>query len=233
MELFVDIADLETIKAVAEYYPIDGFTTNPKILVKSERSIPELMPEYRAFVQKNNLKIFFQVTKNQAEEMLNQAKELQKYFGTNLVIKLPATKEGFKAVRLCKAEGIAVCVTVVHSVMQAFLAAKAGADYVAPYVSRIDNLGADGIRCVEEMAAAFRHGGYACKILGASFRTVDQIQKLAVVGCHAVTITPEMFDHLIVHPSTDKSMADFDAAWKEKFHELQISDLLPEQKGEL
>ena len=73
MELFVDIADLETIKAVAEYYPIDGFTTNPKILTKSEHSIPELMPEYRAFVRKNNLKIFFQVTTNQAEEMLNQA----------------------------------------------------------------------------------------------------------------------------------------------------------------
>lgn len=227
MELFVDIADLEMIKAVDEYYPIDGFTTNPKILAKASQPVQELMPAYKEFAEEKNLKLFFQVTSDKAEEMLKQAKALQAYFGEHLVIKLPAIKEGFKAVGLCKREGIAVCVTVIHSTMQALVAARAGADYVAPYISHIDNLGADGVRCVEEMIAAFQSGGYPCKVLGASFRTVDQIKRLATVGCHAVTITPEMFDSLIAHPSTDKCMVGFDAAWKEAFGSRQIDDMVP------
>ena len=226
MELFVDIADLEMIKAVDEYYPIDGFTTNPKILAKASQPVQELMPEYKNFVEEKKLKVFFQVTADKAEEMLKQAKALQAYFGEHLVIKLPAIKEGFKAIGLCKREGIAVCVTVIHSTMQALVAARAGADYVAPYISHIDNLGADGVRCVEEMITAFQSGGYPCKVLGASFRTVDQIKRLAIVGCHAVTITPEMFDSLIEHPSTDKCMAGFDAAWKETFGDRQIDDMV-------
>ena len=109
-----------------------------------------------------------------AEDMLDQAKKLKAYYGEYLVVKLPAVKEGYKAVRLCKAEGICVCVTVVHSMTQALLAAKAGADFVAPYISHIDNIGADGVTAVEEMVMAFENGGYPCKVLGASFRTADQ-----------------------------------------------------------
>ena len=111
--------------------------------------------------------------------------------------------------------------------MQALVAAKAGADYVAPYVNHIDSLGADGIDCVAQMLAAFQNGGYPCKVLGASFRTVDQLQRLAVVGCQAVTILPEMFDALIAHPVTAESMAGFRAAWSETFGAQQIDDLLP------
>ena len=143
-------------------------------------------------------------------------------------MKLPAVKEGYKAVRLCKAEGICVCVTVVHSMTQALLAAKAGADFVAPYISHIDNIGADGVTAVEEMVMAFENGGYPCKVLGASFRTADQIRRLATVGCQAVTITPEMFDLLIAHASTDASMEGFRKAWKETFGEKQVSDFIPE-----
>lgn len=227
MELYVDIADLEAVKTVAEYFPIDGFTTNPKILTKARRPVEEMMAEYREYVEAQNLKIFFQVTAEKAEEMLKQAKALQEYFGKHFVVKIPAVKEGYKAVRLCKAAGIPVTVTVVHSMMQALVAAKAGADYVAPYISHIDNIGADGIECVAEMVTAFENGGYPCKVLGASFRTVDQLKRLAVAGCQAVTITPEMFDALIAHPSMDSSMAGFAAAWTETFKEKQISDLIP------
>lgn len=227
MELYVDIADLNEVKAVAAYFPIDGFTTNPKILTRCKTSVQELMPEYKAFVEERDLKIFFQVTGETAEQMFDQAKALQEYFGKHFIVKIPAVKEGYKAVGLCKAAGIPVLVTVVHSMMQALVAAKAGADYVAPYVNHIDNLGADGIGCVAQMLAAFENGGYPCKVLGASFRTVDQLQRLAAVGCQAVTITPEMFDALIAHPSTAESMAGFRAAWAETFGAQQISDLLP------
>jgi len=142
------------------------------------------------------------------------------------VVKLPAVREGYEACKRCKALGIAVCVTVVHSTMQALMAAKAGADYTAPYISHIDNIGADGVRCVEEIVKAFDRSGYGCKVLGASFRTVEQVDKLAIVGCHAVTITPETFDMLIAHPSTDVSMKGFEEAWRSKFGDRQVTDYL-------
>ncbi|MDR3765635.1 MAG: transaldolase family protein [Butyricicoccus sp.] len=227
MELYVDTADLEAIRAIDAYFPIDGFTTNPKLLSKAAGSDTGCMAEYRAYIQQNNQKIFFQVTGQTAEQMLEQAKALQTYYGKNFIVKIPATKEGYRAVRLCKAAGIPVTVTVVHSLMQALVAAKAGADYVAPYVSHIDNLGADGVGCVADMVQAFRHGGYACRVLGASFRTVDQIKRLAVAGCHGVTLAPELFEALIAHPSTTQSVQGFDTVWTQTFGTKQVSDLLP------
>lgn len=228
MEFFVDIADLDAVRKVNEYFPIDGFTTNPNILTKAQQPLPQVFAQYRDFVKETGLKIFIQVTCEKAEDMFEQAVRLRAYFGPSLVVKLPAVKEGYRACKLCKKEGIAVCITVVHSMMQGLLAAKAGADYTAPYISHIDNIGADGIHCVDEMVTAFDRYGYDCKVLGASFRTVDQIERLAVVGCGAVTITPDFFAMLIAHPSTDVSMQGFNKAWEDKFGTAQVSDMIPE-----
>lgn len=230
MEFYVDIADLEAVKRVNSYFPIDGFTTNPNILTKLDGELEDAFVAYRDFVNDTGLKIFVQVTCDKAEEMLEQARKLSRFFGKQLVVKLPATREGYRACMLCKREGIKVCITVVHSVMQALLAAKAGADYTAPYVSHIDNIGADGIRCVDEMVKIFDRFGYDCKVLGASFRTADQIEKLSVVGCHAVTIIPEFFDMLIAHPSTDVSNIGFENAWKGRYGEHHVTDYLPNAK---
>ena len=197
MEFYVDIADIESVCRVNETFPIDGFTTNPNILTKTDRPLAALFAEYRAYIRQTGQKLFVQVTGSGAEEMVDQAVKLRAYFGPNLVVKLPAVREGYRACKRCKALGIPVCVTVVHSMMQALMAAKAGADYTAPYISHIDNIGADGVHCVDEIVKAFDRAGYACKVLGASFRTVEQVDKLAIVGCHAVTITPETFDMLI------------------------------------
>ena len=232
MEYYVDIADIEKVRAVNEYFPIDGFTTNPNILTKTDRSLEALFTEYRAYIHETGQKIFVQVTGQTAGEMVGQAKQLHAFFGDRLVVKLPAIREGYKACRICKELGLTICITVVHSTMQALIAAKAGADYTAPYISHIDNLGADGVHCVEEIVKAFDRSGYSCKVLGASFRTVEQVNKLAIVGCHAVTITPETFDMLIAHPSTDVSMTGFYRAWQEKYGTRQVTDYLP-QTGDL
>ena len=226
MEYYVDIADIEKVREVNDCFPIDGFTTNPNILTKAERPLEELFAAYRDYIRETGQKLFVQVTATEAEEMVDQAKRLRGYFGDNLVVKLPAVREGYWACMRCKALGIAVCVTVVHSTMQALMAAKAGADYVAPYISHIDNIGADGVHCVDEIVKAFDRSGCACKVLGASFRTVEQVDKLAIVGCHAVTITPETFDMLIAHPSTDVSMKGFEEAWRSKFGDRQVTDYL-------
>ncbi len=229
MEYYVDIADIDRVPAINDYFPIDGFTTNPNILTKTDKPLSELFAEYRDYVRETGQRIFVQVTAHGAGEMVEQAVALREYFGEHLVVKLPAIREGYRACKLCKARGIPVCVTVVHSMMQALMAAKAGADYAAPYISHIDNLGADGVRCVDEMVRAFDRSGYCCKVLGASFRTVEQVDKLAVVGCHAVTITPETFDMLIAHPSTDASMAGFDRAWRDRYGDSHVTDCLPER----
>ena len=224
MEFFVDIADIEKVKEVAEYFPIDGFTTNPNILTKSDKTLSENMKKYREYVSTTGLKVFVQVTAEDGYEMFCEAKAIREYFGDHVIVKLPAVREGYKALRLCKAENIPVCVTVIHSMLQALIAAKGGADYVAPYVSHIDNIGADGIGCVKKMVDAFDRYGYHTKVLGASFRTADEIERLASVGCHAVTITPQFFDLLIAHPSTDVSLAMFKESWKNHFGELGIAD---------
>lgn len=228
MEYYVDNADIETIMRVNETFPIDGFTTNPNILAQAARPIKELFTEYRAYVARTGQRVFVQVTAQSAEGMVKQAEALRGFFGERLVVKLPALPEGYRACMRLKALGIAVCVTVIHSVTQALMAARAGADYAAPYVSHIDNDGADGILCVDEMVRAFDRYQYPCKVLGASFRTVDQIKRLAVVGCHAVTITPEMFDRLIAHPSTDVSMRGFERVWRDRFGDSEVTDFLPE-----
>ena len=226
MEFYVDIADIEKVRAVNEVFPIDGFTTNPSILTRTDRPLKALFMEYRDYIRETGQKLFVQVTAGSADGMLAQAVKLRDYFGDRLVVKLPAVREGYAACKRCKALGIAVCVTVVHSTMQALMAAKAGADYTAPYISHIDNIGADGVHCVDEIVKAFDRSGYGCKVLGASFRTVEQVDKLAIVGCHAVTITPETFDMLIAHPSTDVSMKGFDEAWHTKFGDRQVTDYL-------
>lgn len=224
MEFYVDIADIEKVKEVSAYFPIDGFTTNPNILTKSDKSLSENMKIYRDYVNETGLTVFVQVTAEKGEEMYSQALAIRDYFGEHVVVKLPAVREGYKALLLCKKAGITTCMTVIHSVLQALLAAKGGADYVAPYVSHIDNIGADGIGCVKKMVDAFRCYGYPTKVLGASFRTADEIERLSSVGCHAVTITPQFFDLLITHPSTDVSLSMFKESWKEHFGELEITD---------
>ena len=226
MEFYVDIADIEKVRAVNKVYPIDGFTTNPTILTRTDVPLAELFEGYRNYVRETGQKLFVQVTAHSADDMVAQAVKLRDYFGEHLVVKLPAVRAGYEACKRCKALGIPVCVTVVHSTMQALMAAKAGADYTAPYISHIDNIGADGVHCVDEIVKAFGRSGYGCKVLGASFRTVEQVDKLAIVGCHAVTITPETFDMLIAHPSTDVSMEGFDATWREKYGDRQVTDYL-------
>ena len=229
MELYVDIANVDDVKRVMQFYPIDGVTTNPNILAKSDCDVTALMRDYKMLADARNLTLFFQVTAETADGMLSQARALYAYFDKRLVVKLPAQEEGYAAIPLLKQEGIPVAVTMVHSMMQALVAAKAGADYVAPYITHIDNIGADGVGTVAHIVRCFQQYGYPCKVLGASFRTVDQIGQLALVGCHAVTITPAFFHQLILHPSTNESAAQFKAAWESRFGQKGIEAFVPER----
>lgn len=227
MEFYVDHWDINKIKELNDYFPIDGFTTNPNILSQIDCDPKNLIMKYIDFVEENGVKVFFQVTANKAEDMVSQAKNFHRCFNNHLVMKIPAVKEGYKALKYCKEEGIVTCMTVIHSMPQALIAAKAGASYVAPYVTHIDNIGANSIQMIDDMVNAFETYSYPCKVLGASFRTVSQIEQLAAIGCHAVTITPDMFNMLIAHPSTNESMEKFKSTWNRKFKEAGIDSFLP------
>lgn len=254
MEFFVDIADIEAVREVDSFYPIDGFTTNPNILSKSDEELQTLFSAYRQYLRGTSHRVFIQVTAKTAEEMTKQAVALKQYFGAQVVVKIPACKEGYKALKQIKAlppagPVIPVCMTVIHSLNQALLAAKGGADYVAPYVHHIGKASyaasqeaydeyvkknggdmyyeCDGVQLVAEIVSALRMAGFPTKVLGASFRTGKTIRELALCGCQAVTITPEFFDILIEHPLTDESLRKFDEAWKARFGDSEITDGIP------
>jgi TalC/MipB family fructose-6-phosphate aldolase len=227
MKLYVDIADANAIKYVASFYPLDGFTTNPQILTKAGHNITNVLNELKEIIETTDMTIFVQVTAENAEKMLEQAKALHDYFGKTFVVKLPMTKEGIRAVTLCKSSDITVTVTIIFSVTQALIAAKAGADYVAPYVNRIENIGSDGIKTVTEMVNVLENQGYNTKVLAASFKNANQVKGVVLVGCQAITITPEMFDQMIYHPYTDKSLIDFKKYWETSCGSNQIDDYIP------
>ena len=150
MKLLIDDAHIEDIKQIYDQYPIDGVTTNPSILSKINKSPKETLREIRDFIGQDAL-LFVQALPLDAEGMVKDAEAIVSEFGANTVVKIPSIPEGFKAIRILKEKGITTCGTVVYTALQAFLAAKAGASYVAPYVNRIDNMGYDGVKVVQQI----------------------------------------------------------------------------------
>ena len=229
MKLLLDTADILAIKKTMEYFPVDGFTTNPQIMSKISGDAYETMKEFKKLVSPERM-LHMQVTVSNAEDMVKQAKKLAKFFGDNFYTKIPATDEGIKAVRMLKAEGLHSTVTAVFSPMQALIAARAGADFVAPYVNRIDNICGDGVEAVCTIIDMFNNYDYETKVLAASFKNVQQVYELAVAGCYSATITPDMMKMLIAHPYTEKSLVDFDTVWKKRFDDLEITDFVCDEK---
>ena len=141
MKLLIDDADVSKIKALYSYYPVDGVTTNPTILAKSGKKPYEVLKEIREFIGEN-ADLHVQVVSRTAEEMVQEAQVIREKLGANTFIKVPVVKEGVKAIKILSAQGVKITATAIYTPMQAYLAAKAGADFAAPYVNRIDNLGA-------------------------------------------------------------------------------------------
>ena len=233
MKYFIDSADLEKIQEISDVYPISGVTTNPKILSLCGTGLSDLIPNIRRLAEERDWQLFFQVTAEDADGMAVQAVRLRDYFGERLIVKIPAVKEGYKAVRVCVKREIPTAVTAVHSLLQAAIAAEQGAAYVAPYVSHLDQIGCSGVRIVGEMIDAFNLSGYDCRILGASFRSLDQISSLELKGCHAVTLAPDLFDRLISHPLTDSAMVRFRQAWTGRYGGKEIDAFLPQTERAL
>ena len=224
MQLLLDTADLNAIKEIISIYPIDGLTTNPSILAASKWDLKDTFEQFRQLGR--HLSLHLQTTARTAENIVEQGRALTDNFGDGFHLKIPICEEGIKAIPMAKAAGIKVTATAVFTPLQALAAAKAGADYVAPYVNRLDNICANGVAEVGNITVILRNYGYETKVLGASFKNVQQLYDLSLAGCHAVTVTPALVKAMIYHPYTDKSIELFDHDWQERFGDSHITDYL-------
>ncbi len=213
MKLLIDSADIDIIKKIYSFYPIDGVTTNPTILAKSERNPYEVLREIRAFIGVK-AELHAQVIGLTADEMVAEGHRMADELGKNTFIKIPTTPEGLKTMRILSDEGYNITATTIYTPLQAYLAAKAGANYAAPYVNRIENLGANGIESTKTIQDIFVNNGIKTQVLAASFKNSQQVQELCEYGIGAVTLAPEVIENLIknacVTAAIEEFVADFE-----------------------
>lgn len=216
MEFFIDSADIEAIRDLCSYLPIDGVTTNPTILTKSGKEPEQVFAELCEVLSEDQ-KIIAQVVSTDYEGMLAEARRINAIRGgKNIVVKIPVTREGFRAIPAAKAEGMCVLATGIYSPDQAFWAAKAGADYLAPYVNRMCKYG-DGVGQVMELVQTLAQYGMGAKVCAASFKNADQVHQLLAAGCPAVTVNPDIIRDMIDHPGTAFAMDEFTGNWQKAY----------------
>ena len=216
MEFFIDSADIEAIRELCEYLPIDGVTTNPTIIAKSGKEPEQVFAEL-AEVLTEDQKIIAQVVSLDYDGILAEAEKIaQVRGGKNIVVKIPVTREGLRAIPAVKAKGICVLATGIYSPDQAFWAAKAGADYLAPYVNRMCNYG-DGVGQVAELVETLAVYGFEAKVCAASFKNVDQVHQLLAAGVPAITVAPDVIRAMVAHPGTAIAMEEFTANWQKAY----------------
>ena len=225
MQYIIDTAQLDAIRRCAEYYPIDGVTTNPTIISREHTDFLHLIKEIRAIIGPDKM-LHIQTTADECDEIIAEGRLLHNMVGGDFYLKIPISPDGLKATMELKRMGIKVTMTAIFTQQQALIAAKAGADYVAPYVNRLDNIVSDGVHVVEEIVDLFSMHDIKTKVLAASFKTVEQVHKVALVGGHAVTINPELYEQLVYHPLTLYAIDDFKRDWESVYGDKKIPDLI-------
>ncbi len=209
MKLFIDTANLDQIRDIAKWGILDGCTTNPSLAAREGRDFAELIAEICEVVDGP---VSAEVVAPDAEGMLAEARLLAQIHD-NVVVKVPIGEEGIKVTRILSDEGIRTNVTLIFSVTQAFMAAKAGATYVSPFVGRVDDIGGSGIGLVADIVEVFDTYAYDTEVLAASIRHIQHMVESLRVGAHVATIPPAIFRKMLVHPQTDHGMAGFMADW--------------------
>ena len=229
MRILLDTANLNDIRYFNEYYPIEGVTTNPSILSQEGGDVLALLKEIRSIIGWDK-ELHVQVTETEFDNIIEEAKALVAFLGKNTYVKIPATDVGLKATRLLSERGYKITVTAILSEAQAMLAANAGAAYVAPYVSRLDNLCADGVGTVAQVAEIFAIGNSKTQVLAASFKTAKEVLDVAAAGCHCATVGSGVMRNLLAHTTTDASLARFASDWKGAFGDVTLLGLLRDAK---
>jgi len=206
MKIFVDTAQIEEIRKVKEWGILDGVTTNPTLLSKTGKPWKEAALEILKEIPDKPVSL--EVIATDFEGMLKEARELAK-MGDNVVIKIPFTNEGVKAVQALKTEGIKTNVTLVFSPLQALIAGKAGATYVSPFIGRVDDIAHGGIEVLEEIVQIYTIYDMETEIIAASIRHVDHVKQCALLGVDIATIPFKVIEQMFKHPLTDIGLKKF------------------------
>ncbi|RYX80405.1 fructose-6-phosphate aldolase [bacterium] len=209
MKFFLDTADIKEIREAQETGLLDGITTNPSHVAKSGRNFIELVKEICEIVPGP---VSAEVTAEGKDEMLRQGRFLAD-LAPNVVVKVPLTQEGLKAVKVFTEEGIKTNVTLCFSSVQALLAAKVGATYISPFVGRVDDIGSEGMKTIFEIRKIYDNYGFATQILTASTRSALHIQQAALAGSDVATMPLALFKKLVNNPLTDIGLKLFDTDW--------------------
>ena len=210
MKLFIDTANVDEIRKANDLGVICGVTTNPSLIAKEGRDFHTVVREIAEIVDGP---ISAEVTKDDSEGMIEEAVELAKIH-KNVIIKIPMTTEGLKAVKVLSAKGIKTNVTLIFSAAQALLAARAGADYVSVFIGRLDDVGEDGIAVVEDVRDIFELHGIESEIIAASIRNKLHVINSAKAGADIATIPYKVICAMAEHPLTDAGIERFKEDWK-------------------
>jgi len=212
MKFFIDTANIEEIKKAVALGMVDGVTTNPSLIARENRPFEELLQEICELVDGP---VNGEVISLDAEGMVEEGRKLAA-FHQNIVVKIPMTTEGLKAVKILSSENIRTNVTLIFSSMQALMAAKAGASYVSPFVGRLDDISQVGMDLVSDIMSIYGNYGYETEIIVASIRSPVHVAEAALIGADISTIPFKVIDQLAKHPLTDIGMEKFLADWEKR-----------------
>jgi len=210
MEFFLDTAEIKEIETGLEWGMVDGVTTNPSLIAKAGKPY---LPTVQAIAKLVPGPVSGEVLATEYEEILSQGHRLAK-LADNVVVKVPLTPDGLRAVAAFKKEGIRTNVTLCFSATQALLAAKAGAAYISPFVGRLDDIAEEGMELIEQIVTIYHNYGYETKVLVASVRHPIHIVQAGMLGADVATIPFKVLEQLYKHPLTDLGLERFTSDWK-------------------
>lgn len=220
MKFFLDTGNVEEVRQAASLGVLDGVTTNPTLLAKEGKPFREALLEMCRLVDIVN----GEVVATDADGMIAEGRELASLH-PNIVVKIPMTPEGFKAIKVLRGEGVRINVTLVFSPAQALLVAKAGAYFVSPFLGRVDDVGGDGLRLLRDIIEVYRPYKFETQVLAASLRHPVHVVEAARLGADIATMPYKVFEQLFKHPLTDRGLEAFLKDWEKA--RAVLGDILP------
>ena len=215
MRFFIDTAKVEDIKKANDMGIICGVTTNPSLIAKEGRDFTEVISEIASIVD-GAISGEVKATTEKAEDMIKEGREIAAIH-KNMVVKIPMTVEGLKAVKVLAAQGIKTNVTLIFSANQALLAARAGATYVSPFLGRLDDISTNGMDLIRTVAEIFDIHGIETEIIAASVRHPMHVTDAALAGAHIATVPAKLIDQMLNHPLTTQGIEKFKKDWADAF----------------
>lgn len=225
MEFILDTANIEEIRTYAAVYPILGVTSNPSIVKKEGKiSFFDHFKEIRKIIGEDK-SLHIQVTAADWETMVREGKTLLEKVDEKVFVKVPVTEQGLKAIKMLKEMDISVTATAIYTKIQGYMAMECGADYLAPYYNRMENMDIDAFHTIHSLACQIDRWHYNTKIVAASFKNMGQVNMALEAGAHAVTVQPELFHAAFSMPAIGKAVDDFQKDWKRIYGEKNITQL--------